>query len=411
MTSFKSIYIFSFYIITFLIFVIGGSIQFLLGFSNTVLTFFLTGFIFCVYGIYSIHKHKLVLNKIVLFAALYSCIIIITALVRKSDIISTVAYLIFPLLPLGVYLFAFINYKEDYISKITVFKVFFYISLIQLPVLIAQIYFYDFLILFNNSGQRIAWFDFMFGTFFIKSDHSLGIFILIVVSTILFSEKKIQHAIKYPKISIIYLGTTLFLTQSNISKVLFILLILGSVLGPFYKKYKGDFRFKALGIALVIFLISIGYSLKEEKFVQRKLGGTFEKQFSLQSAEKFYEDTTAKRFQILIVAAKVLKTKWIGDGPYSYFDVRTGKFKQTKHFTQLIWTYFDLGIIGLVVVFFYMFYLISYLDIDKGIPFLIFTAIFLLYALYTTILSDIAILFAIFTVFNKRIKQAKISSS
>lgn len=407
MVSFRSFYVSCFYIISALIFVLGGGIQFLFGFSNTFLTFFLVLFIYAIYAVYAIHKQKVVFNKVVLGAFIYGAVIVLTALFRGSGIIVTLTYLIFPLLPLAIYLFSYINYKENYLTKNKIFNLFFYISLIQLPVLVFQVYFYDFFIQFNNSGQRIAWYDFMFGTFFVKSDHSLGIFILIIVSVLLFADKSYKKAVRFPKAAIIYLGLTLFLTQSNISKVLFVILICGSILGPLYKKYKGSLKFKVVTALLIGLLFSSGYYFKEKQFVQRKLGGTVERQFSLESAEKFYEDGTAKRFQIIIVAAKKLKTKWIGEGPYSYFDIRTGEFKQTRHFTQLIWTYFDLGIIGLVAVFLYILRLVFFLEIDKGIPFIIFLGIFLIYAVYTTILSDITILFSIFSVFNKRLNTTR----
>lgn len=402
MGKFKPIYQLSFYLITLITFVFGGAIQFLFGISNTVLTFLIVIYCFLVYLLYAILKRRIVLNWVVLFAIAYVFLIFFTATVRHSNVIAALIYLIFPLLPLAVYLFGFVNYKEGYISFRKIFAIFYYIALLQLPILLIQKNFYHLLIGFNNSNQKIEWFDFMFGTFFLKSDHSLGIFILMIIAIILFKNDKVNNVAKWPKISILYLSITLFMTESNISKLFFVVLISASILGPMYQKHKNSLRFKIGAFLFVAALAMTGYLIKDQKFIQKRLGGTFEKQISLKNAEKFYKDGTAKRFQIVMVAASTIKTKWIGDGPYSYFDIRSGKFKKTQHFSQLIWTYYDLGLLGIFVVLCYIICLVGHLDLDKGLPSLFFLGIFLIYSFYTTILSDISIIFGIFSVFNRR---------
>ncbi len=402
MRYFRLIYILSFYFITLTTFVFGGTLQFLFGVSNTILTFLLTAILFVTYGIYAFLKRKLVFNKIVLVSLVFVFVIVGTAAVRQSSFVLNITYLIFPLLPLAVYLFSFINYREGYVSFSAVFRLFLYIALLQLPIMLAQKYFFSFLIQFNNSGQIIEWFDFMFGSFFIKSDHSLGVFLLLIIATILFKGNSIKGIIKFPKLALVYLVITLFLTESNISKLFVMVLISTFIIVPIYKKYKGTLVFKISVLALTTSIIVVGYSLREKQFIQNKLGGTLERQFSMESAEKFYELGTAKRFQIVLVAVKKIKTKYLGDGPYSYFDIRTGKFTQTRHFSQLIWTYYDLGLLGLFIVLFYIIFLTRYLSIEPGIPYIFALGLFSVYALYTTILSDIAIMFALFTLFNRK---------
>lgn len=401
MKYFKSIYQLSFLLVTLITFVFGGSIQYLFGLSNTVLTFFITAYLFLVYGLYALLIQRVVVNRVVLIAIAYIFLILFTAAIRNSSLILTVTYLIFPLLPLAVYLFSFINYKEGYISFQRIFRTFFYIALIQLPVLLIQKSFYDVLIPFNNSNQRIEWFDFMFGTFFIKSDHSLGIFLLIVIAIILFKQEKVMGIIKWRYASVIYLGITLFMTESNISKLILVVILSTIIIIPLYKRYSKTLKFKIVLSLLALSIVSAGYLVRNTDFIQKRLGGSLQQQFSLKNAERYYELGTAKRFHIVMVAYSKIKTKWIGDGPYSYFDIRTGKFKQTGHFTQLIWTYYDLGIFGLVIVFVYILGLISFLDINKGVPYLFFLGVFLVYSFYTTVFSDIAIIFGVFTIFNK----------
>ena len=400
MNYYKRLYKATFYLIISLVFVFGGLLQFIFGVSNTVLAYGIVATMFLFYFIYVILTKKIVLNNIVGFSLLYIGLVFLSALINRTDIISTIVYCIFPLLPLGVFLFSFINFKEGIIVPKKVFRIFFYIALLQLPLLLIQKNFYSFLIRFNNSGQNIIELDFSFGSFFIKSDHSLGIFLLIIIALILFKRNELKSIVKLPKLTILYLSLTLFLTESNISKLFLVILILSFVVIPIYKKYRGTLVFKLSVFTLATIVAIGGYSIREKQFIQDKLGGKFEKQFSIESANKFYEDGTAKRFQIIIVAATQLNTKWIGDGPYSYFDIRAGKFKKTRHFTQLIWTYYDLGLIGLIVVLAYIISLFAYLKIEKGIPFLFALSIFLFYALYTTILADIAIMFSLILIFS-----------
>jgi hypothetical protein len=404
MNYFKAIYRLSFYFITLITFVFGGLLQYFIGISNTIITFLIVVLMYVVYILYVLLKGRIVLNRVVFFSITYLILIIVSAIINKRDLISTLIYFIFPLLPLGVFFFCYINYKESIISQNKIFKLFYYISLIQLPILLLQINFYGFFISFNNSGQKIDWYDFMFGSFFIKSDHSLALFLLFIIASIIFSMSKRVELVKYPILSIIYLSVTVFLTESNISKVFLVILLLIAIIVPLYIKYKNSYKFKVSAAILFLIIISIGYGIRDQKFVQNRLGGAFERQYSMRISEKQYKLGTAKRGQILIMVVNKLKTKWIGDGPYSYFNILTGKFTKTKHFTQLIWTYFDLGILGVLVIFGFLLSILRYLDIAKGMPFVIFLGIMMVYAFYTTIFSDIAIMSSLMLIFNKKNK-------
>ena len=258
------------------------------------------------------------------------------------------------------------------------------------------------MIKFNNSHQQIASFDFLFGSFFLKSDHSLGFFLILILLKIILNIDNIKAEIKFPKTIITYISITILLAQSNISKLFLILLLASTAVIFLYKRYQNTTYFK---LGLVIFLVTIfvvSLSVKNSEFVNQKMGGTIEKQFSLKKSYTDYNKNNAKRMQILIVVFSKLKTKWIGDGPYSYFNILTGKFKKTNHFSQIIWSYFDLGIVGLIIIFSLMYNLVRYMNIERGLPFIIFFGIFLIYSLYTTTFSDIAIITSMLMMFNKK---------
>jgi hypothetical protein len=366
------------------------------------MTVFLMVWLLAVYLTYIIINGKVLFNRIVFIAILYVLAIVLSATINKTHLITTLVYFIFPLLPLSVFLYAHINIKEKFLSFENIFKFFFHIGLIQLPLILAQQYLYFFLIKFNNSGQAIDPNDFMFGSFFIKSDHSLGVFLLLLIATILYQRKRVAPIVKLPWPAILYLLTTLFLTESNISKLVATILILTSLVVPFYRKYGESIVFKLVVLTLGVTIIIAGYSLRDKPFLQKRLGGPLLEQLSMERAERYYELRTAKRFQIVMVAAGRLETKWIGDGPYSYFDIRSGKFTKAPHFSQLLWTYFDLGMLGLLIVLMYLWSIVHVLFFKSGIIKLFFFSLLLLYSFYTTLFADIAILFGLFSIFSHK---------
>jgi hypothetical protein len=64
--------------------------------------------------------------------------------------------------------------KRAITTKRIFFSFFRFVTLIQLPIILIQKYGFDYLIGLNNSTQDINEYDFMFGSFFIRADHSLG---------------------------------------------------------------------------------------------------------------------------------------------------------------------------------------------------------------------------------------------
>ena len=355
-----------------------------------------------VYFIYALLKARMVFNRLVFLTLLYVVTIVFSATLNRSHVVSTLVYFIFPFLPLSVYLFTYINFKEQFLTFEKVFKFFFYIGLIQLPILLIQQNLYDFLIGFNKSGQTIESVDFMFGSFFIKSDHSLGVFLLLLVATILYQRKRIAHIVLMPRMALLYLLISIFLTESNISKLIAVVLVATTIILPIYRKYGERLVFR-LGVLILILSMGIaGFSLKDEPIIQKRLGGPLGEQLSIERAEKFYKERTAKRFQIVLVAAQRLPLKWIGDGPYSYFDIRSGKFTKAPHFSQLLWTYFDLGLLGLAVVLSYLWVITGFLSLKRGIVTLFLFGILVVYSFYTTLFSDIAMLFSLFFILYRK---------
>ena len=406
MLSIKTVYQFSFYLVLTFAFLIGGTLQFLFGLSNTGLTVVLSFVMFLNYVIYMFIKQKVLINWVFISFLLYFLVIVLSSLVNSSILSKSIIYLNFAFLPLSVFYFFYINRIQGYLKPKSYLEFILFIASIQLPVLIIQKFFYDQLITLNNTGQNIASFDFLYGSFLVKSDHSLGCFLLIIIIGLLFNINNINKYIKYRLIISIYLSITLLLAESNISKALLIATWSVYIFSLLYKKIPKSFYNKKFYIFITsLFLIVIFYNLRNIEFVTSRLGGAIEKNYTIEKSSYFFEEATAKRLHILIVAIYKLDPKYLGDGPYSYFNILTGKFKNTIHFSQIIWTYFDLGILGLISIFMYMYNLVrATLKDNKGLFIFIFP-ITIIYMMYTTPFSEIGILISFFLIFSLKQTQ------
>lgn len=401
MLSIKTVYQFSFYLVLTFIFLIGGTLQFLFGLSTTGLTILLGIIMFFNYIIYVFVKQKVMINWVFISFLIYFITIILSGLINNSNLVSTLIYFNFAFLPLSTFYFFYINRVEGYIKTRAYLKFILLIACIQFPILIIQGNFYKQLIPFNNSGQYIASFDFLYGSFLVKSDHSLGCFLLFLIIGLLFNINKINNYIKYRILLAIYLSVTLLVAESTISKALLVATWSVYVLYLLYNRIPKSFYTRKFYIITTSLLFAlIVYNIRNIEYVSSKLGGTIENNYTVEKSNYFYEEGTAKRMQIIIVALNELDIKYLGDGPYSYFDIITGKFTKTIHFSQIIWSYFDLGVLGLISIFLYIFNLIrSTLKTNKHLFIFIFP-ITLIYMMFTTPFSELGILISLFLIFS-----------
>ncbi len=404
MVSLKLIYQLSFYLVMSLTFLVGGFLQFFVGVSNTGLTMLLCLIMFANYVIYVYVKQKVYINSVVFLFLCYALLILLSALINKSDLISSIIYLFFPFLPLSVYYFLYINRKEGYITKKQFVKFIFFIGSVQLPIILIQRNFYNVLIPFNNSGQHIASFDFLFGSFLMKSDHSLGCFLLFLIISLLFNINAYRTYFKHWLVIAIYLSISVLLAESNISKAFVLATWLIYIFNNVYSVIPKSFKSTKVYILIAFVILTvIGYNVRNTELVTERLGGTIEQNFTVKKAKYFYDEGTAKRSQIVMVALYKLKPKIFGDGPYSYFNIRTGEFKKTHHFSQIIWTYFDLGLLGLLTIFGYTFFLIkTTLRFNPSLLLFILPVVYV-YMMYTNVFFEIGILISFFLIFS--IKQ------
>tara|TARA_R110001583_G_scaffold82491_1_gene218768 strand:- start:5835 stop:6725 length:891 start_codon:yes stop_codon:yes gene_type:complete len=254
---------------------------------------------------------------------------------------------------------------------------------LQLPIVLLQKYGYTFLIGFSRSNQAIAPYDFMFGTFFIRADHALGFFMLIYLMKLLISLKKRNYS-NVPWATIIYIGFTIMIMESNLSKVFLIIVLSFYFFIWLYKKIK------FLGLVLILISSIVIFNLSLKIPILSAHYKNFSRNYTIEKSKVDFERTTAKRIQIAMVYATQIPWKILGEGPYDYFDIFKGEFKKTKHFSQLIWSYNDLGIIGLTISLVLGLVISFSLGLKKEHRRLL-TGMLIFYLFMTNIFSDLAI--------------------
>lgn len=376
-------------------FVFAGFLQFFIGVSLTITSLFLSlSFLF-----WQLFRQGLNLKKeysklvaLSLFIILY---ILVNSLVKGQGLIRPIIYSQFYFLPVALLLLFHGNGINTfrYLSIRKIRKFLLYLALFQLPVLLIQINFYDFLIAFNNSGQSLASVDFEFGTFPMKDDHSLGFF-LVVNLLYIWSYDILRNRSQQLIASAIIL-VNLLLTNSNVSILFAIFAVVYLVLKK-KEEIKIKISLKKILIASVI-LITTYFLLEhfEPKFyydLKVKLSHKLE----IRDAFRWLRDGLARREQIVLVFLSQ-GVDFTGHGAYAYFDILTGEFYKTfNHFSQLIWTYFDLGLIGLILFFAYVRGL-SFLFTSNKISFNIcLTFALLLYSFFSIITFDISFMLTYF---------------
>jgi len=325
---------------------IGGFVQFFLGFSNTVITFF-TILSFLVFYFFSsknkVKKEGFNYSLILLIMVLYTFII---SIVNNEFIVKPLLYSLFFLVPLGIYLLIknTQNFNSKSLNNRRIKKVLLLVAIFQLPILLFQKYFYSFLISLNNSSQQIAHVDFTFGSFFIKNDHALGFF-LVVNLLYIWSYPILKNKFQRNLVSIIIIAS-LFISNSNTS----ILYLFGAITILIFRnresisKIRVDRVFYLLIFLLIIYLIVDFFEPKFYLDLQNKLSNSLD----YKTAVKWYKQGQARREQIVVLLIKD-GLNFFGNGAYAYFDILKSEFTRNfRHFSQLIWIYYDIGLIGLL---------------------------------------------------------------
>lgn len=291
-----------------------------------------------------------------------------------KSLLSTSIYHINIILPYIIFrYFKFTSSEYQFIIE----KIIVIVGIIQLPIIILQRVFYEELIAGFSS---VRYEDAGFGTFNIANDHALGFFLIIVF--LLLVEKKLFKS--FQRVITVYIGVTIFFLNSLITLAIFLSLMIYLLFRR--KKIPGIAKFLILGLGIVISIISVNKLTTENLIIKRTVSS-----FSKLDIEEMpaYSPNRFQETVLIILQDK----KIIGDGAFSYYDLLNDTFILGANYSQFLWFYHDLGIVGLVlflVMFWYMTKKVT------GRPKYMIVGIFLIYSFFTVTLLDFSFLFCYF---------------
>tara|TARA_R110000744_G_scaffold196201_1_gene315449 strand:+ start:511 stop:1692 length:1182 start_codon:yes stop_codon:yes gene_type:complete len=390
----KSLLQYLFIILLLSVYFVGGGFQYFFGIPSTLYSMVVLAFVYLiVLFTILVRNGRVTRSYIILISLLYIFLIIGSGMVNNTELKKIILYFVFALVPLGVFLVidglmkVGVNVKK--LSSL-LFKI---LIIIQLPIILIQKFGYGFLIKFNNSNQFIGDYDFMFGSFFIKADHSLGFFLLIYLLGIIFKYRR-EGAKEIPWFLIGYICVTILLLESNLTKLFFFIVLTyyGVIWANKRVRYLGIVTIFTLGYVMLNLALSVPKIATELYFLKNK--------YTVIESVKATERGYAKRPQIVISYIQD-SLKIIGEGPYDYFNLLTGEFKKSMNFSQLIWTYNDLGIIGVIVIMLLLFVIIGYLGLDRESK-IILTFIMLFYLFMTNVYYDLGMMLSLFIIVNQK---------
>lgn len=362
----------SFYSIIFLyVFLIGGSLQYFLGVSNTISTYLLGFFVIFFHSLIQISLLKIQKPSPVLsFGALIMIYILVNGLIiNNSGLVKTSVYLFFAFLPIAA------MYIVDYFinnpwRKNILLNFLSLILLVQIPILVIQKFTYEMFSNLRLSDKLLNKIDFSFGTFFMADDHALGFFL---ICFLLYAVKK-YTGFKFFGI-LMLICFSILLTNSKTTYVLLVLTMLYLLVMKF--KY---------GKQLILFTIPIiivsSYYIISNLDLYQLLG--------LYQADDIYDTGYASRQQIIFTLYNQGLSLY-GNGPYSYFNIITGSFTGGANFSQWIWNYYDLGLFGAMLFIIYTF--IFYYQYGRKKKYALMITLFLLfYGFFTNYTTDFSML-------------------
>jgi hypothetical protein len=329
-----------FYTSFFLLFLVGGTINFygLLPFKMAYVSFlpFLL-FPFC----------KIKNNLLFQTAVFYFLCITLSAILNKTQPLLTLLYFQYAAMPFLIYYLVSHYINENNIHFI--FKICFYLALIQLPVLLVQKAF--FVQLSSLGVIDLLEEDFASGTFYTSNDPALAFFLFCILLFLLF-ENELNYFIKHKLIYILWITLTILVLNSKLG-----FLILGLIYIFYgFKKLSTKVLISILVSLPIIFCLLWFSGLQMQ--IQTNINGLVHHfnsiYMDLNGAAHFYLKGDGNRAYALVYLLSQ-PLSFIGQGPYYSFNPFTKEYFVGGDSGLLINTYINLVLMGLFVIYFYLY--------------------------------------------------------
>ena len=355
-----------FYTIFIYTFFLTGTLQFI-GLSSTMFSYSMIMLVCFALSSVFIIKKKITVNSYMIANLCLLLWIIISGIANHTNPLLIINYLSYVIIPVSIYLLLrainidVINFKFLINALI----------LIQLPVLCLQYFLPDYIL---YSQKLIAPIDRMFGTFPLSTDHFLSFFLIM---NILYIGIK-KSALTFFDYFIIGYSIICISLTNSVTSYLFLISTIAYILF-----LRSNIYIKAYSI-----IISIGVLVFLYFNIYEILGLLRKPELLDMTNTGYIEQGTAGRIQTLFYVF-TNKLSVFGRGPSSYFNPLKGGFQLNLNFSQLLWFYYDLGVMGVILLISLIGSFLYSLNITTNIRIYLFILI-LAYSFSSTIFDQVA---------------------
>jgi len=334
-----------------------------------------------------IRNQKIKFDYVIIIFIFYMILIFISGLLNNSPINNILKYFRHVSTPLIIYYFVLLVINSNNISKVIKYSIL--LGMCQLPIVVMQKINYEKLSsLSPTHGTPLSSskLDFDFGTFYWKDDPAMTMFLLFIISFLLF-DKRNNGIVKNKNIVVIWLSTTILIANSMIGHLILFALFFLYVFKKNNLMKIIQILFSIVTLSMIIYLS--GYHSVWTTNIKKSIEQlTFKDSFD---TEKFLTGNYARSAAVIYYLSEPIKI--IGDGPSSSYDPisRTYKLGNTG---LILLTYSELGIFGIFIIII-LFYSFSYNKkrVSKNMSFPIFF-ILIIYCITSSVLTDASMIFA-----------------
>lgn len=324
-------------------------------------------------------------TRMLIFSVVFGIYILFSALLNQSSILKTLLFLQNAIIPFMMY-YLCKHYLKPHNIKLVI-KIAVLVAIIQLPIIIFQKLFYN--QINALSAVLVNRIDIGFGTFYTSNDPSVAFFMLSIVLFILFQRQR-SAFIPYRNLVAIWLSISILGLNSKLS-ILCLLLVWGVYI-VLHLSFKRILFLIVSMVTVVVMLFATGISRQ----ISDNVGNVRERiliNIPYYKAKFYFEHGMGNRMAAWIYLSSQ-PISIVGEGPYYSFDPITKEYHVGGNTGQLQNYYIDLGIIGLIFSYFFMY--INY----RAYPRSLFTSVYLLILILFTITVNVFTDPSILLIFN-----------
>lgn len=377
-----------FFIQFWLVFMIGGTLQVIGVVTKTKLTIILSAISFLYFFVSAFINKRLRRPAVYFIAAAVAFIIVLSWQQNHCSTVDFLGSLLLIFIPLCFYFSTTQFIRFGQIKSLL--KLCLVISVIQLPVMVLQRVFYQYIAALSHEG--VPYIDIAYGTFFFKDDHALGFFLLCLIVFVLFN-KNTRFVVPYKLGFLAWWVLTIFATNSKLSGVLCVIILSSYISQKLFHLLKLNiFRRNAFYVActLVAFMtIGIVAMVNTGLIKNDRLYEAYDRIES-----QIEREHPVPRYGPLVKFV-VEPVSLLGKGLFSYYNPITKQWGIRGGHSQWYSIYYNFGVLGLIAVFTLLLMMALKVDTLPG-EWIWYLFMIMSFGLVTQFLMDPAMLITLF---------------